>query len=114
VSDEAKDLISKLLVLDTKARLTVDQALGHAWIKKSDVELASRNLDTNLGELKKYQANRKFKKAAHTIIATQKFKNLLGAMKQAKKDTDAAEAAEADEGAAASPAVEEVLAPEST
>ena len=82
VSDEAKDLISKLLVLDVNARLTVDQALSHAWIRKSDKELAERNLEVNLTELKKYQANKRFKKAANTIIATQKFKNLLGAAKK--------------------------------
>ena len=82
VSDEAKDLISKLLVLDVSARLTVDQALSHAWIRKSDQELAERNLEVNLTELKKYQANKRFKKAANTIIATQKFKNLLGAAKK--------------------------------
>lgn len=32
ISVEAKDLISKLLVVDPRRRLTVDQALDHAWI----------------------------------------------------------------------------------
>jgi serine/threonine protein kinase len=82
VSDDAKDLISKLLLLDVTKRYTVDQALEHPWIKASGSELELRRLDSNLGELKKFQGNKRFKKAAHTIIATQKFKNLVGNLKK--------------------------------
>lgn len=62
----------------------MDQALSHAWIMRSGEELAANRLDSSLGELKKYQANKKFKKVAHTIIATQKFKHLLSSLKDAK------------------------------
>lgn len=33
VSDEAKDLIKKLLVMDPEDRLTPEQALDHIWLK---------------------------------------------------------------------------------
>ena len=36
VSDEAKDLISKLLVKDYEARLSAEGALDHNWIKKAE------------------------------------------------------------------------------
>ncbi|KDD72402.1 protein kinase [Helicosporidium sp. ATCC 50920] len=34
ISDEAKDLVCKLLVVDPEARLTADQALAHAWLQQ--------------------------------------------------------------------------------
>jgi aurora kinase len=34
VSDEAKDLISKLLVKDSEKRLSLDEVVTHPWIKK--------------------------------------------------------------------------------
>jgi len=34
VSEDAKDLLRKILVVDRKKRLTVDQALNHPWIIK--------------------------------------------------------------------------------
>lgn len=32
VSEEAKDLVRKILVADSKKRMTVDKALYHPWI----------------------------------------------------------------------------------
>ncbi|XP_069071071.1 serine/threonine-protein kinase DCLK3 [Pleurodeles waltl] len=43
ISDAAKDLISKLLVVDPKTRFTASQALQHRWIS-SDGKRNSRNL----------------------------------------------------------------------
>eukprot|EP01031_Cornospumella_fuschlensis_P019042 gene19042-23326_t len=42
-------------------RLTVDQALAHPWIKARAEELEARSLDSNLAELRKYQATRKLR-----------------------------------------------------
>ena len=33
ISDDAKDFVSKLLIVDVKLRLTADQALVHPWLK---------------------------------------------------------------------------------
>ena len=41
ISDEAKDLISKMIVMDPKARLTAKQCLEHPWMKTM--------VDTHLG-----------------------------------------------------------------
>ena len=58
ISEEAKDLIKNLLVLDTAKRFTINQALEHKWIKKPKEELAVRNLDRNLLIMKNYWSNR--------------------------------------------------------
>lgn len=44
VSEEAKDLIKKLLVVDPKARLSAEEALQHPWFAK----IAENNLDKPL------------------------------------------------------------------
>ena len=43
-------------------------------LKKSTKELSTRNLDANLIEFRKFNANRKFKSAARAVIAMNKFK----------------------------------------
>ncbi|XP_076042811.1 serine/threonine-protein kinase Chk2-like [Oratosquilla oratoria] len=37
VSDEAKDLITKLLVVDPKERYTIDQVLNHRWMQDDNI-----------------------------------------------------------------------------
>jgi len=81
VSDEAKDLIRHLLVLDVNKRFTADQALNHSWIKRSSSELADRNLDSNLKTMKRFNARRKFRAAIRVIVATNRMRNLLGIAK---------------------------------
>ena len=34
VSDEAKEFVQSLIVLDPSARMTAEQALDHAWVKQ--------------------------------------------------------------------------------
>jgi serine/threonine protein kinase len=58
ISDSAKELIDHLLVLDPRARFTVQQALAHPWIKE---HAPDRHLDTALEELAKFNARRKLK-----------------------------------------------------
>lgn len=93
VSDEAKDLIRGLLTVDVSKRLTVDQALVHPWLQRSAAELEARNLNSNLAELKKYQATRKLKAGVKAIMAVNKMKKLMDLTKAA------AEGEEEEEGA---------------
>ncbi|KAJ8379413.1 hypothetical protein SKAU_G00001910 [Synaphobranchus kaupii] len=39
VSEQAKDLVKKLLVVDPKKRLTVEEALQHPWMQASDEQM---------------------------------------------------------------------------
>jgi calcium/calmodulin-dependent protein kinase I len=72
VSSEAKDLVDHLLVLDTSARFTADQALNHPWMKGEG--LNSGNLQHFQSSLKAYNARRKFK----ATILTVQMMNRLG------------------------------------
>ncbi|ELK31492.1 Serine/threonine-protein kinase Chk2 [Myotis davidii] len=44
VSEEALDLIKKLLVVDPKARLTTEEALKHPWLQDEDMKRKFQNL----------------------------------------------------------------------
>ena len=97
VSDEAKDLIRGLLTLNMHKRLTVDQALAHPWLGKSAEELAARNLDGNLAELRKYQATRKLKAGVRAVVAINRMKNLLGAVSAAAAECEAEDTRDASQ-----------------
>ena len=72
VSDDAKDLIKKLLVVNPDNRLTADQALRHPWFMIGDHELISRNLTTTLETMKKFNARRKFRGTVKGVMLTAK------------------------------------------
>ena len=60
LSPEASDLIEKMLRLDPKNRITVEQILKHPWLKKVDVKNRQKlNIFTNAekGLLAKYDVN---------------------------------------------------------
>jgi calcium-dependent protein kinase len=69
VSDEAKDLISKMLTFSPTDRYSASQCLGHTWLtehnkKKVDVNFSIRALSN----MKKFHAERKLQQAALTYI----------------------------------------------
>uniref|UniRef100_A0A7S0NBY6 Protein kinase domain-containing protein n=1 Tax=Cryptomonas curvata TaxID=233186 RepID=A0A7S0NBY6_9CRYP len=68
VSKPAIDIVRRMLTVDAKARLTVQQALDHPWIKGRD-EHSTVNLAGAQEQLKKFNARRKFKNAINTVMA---------------------------------------------
>ncbi|TYZ59751.1 hypothetical protein PybrP1_009826 [[Pythium] brassicae (nom. inval.)] len=68
VSDDAKDFISRMLVVNPKDRATATQLLEHRWILDSDV--ANVPLTSALTELRRFHARKKFKAAVHSVQAT--------------------------------------------
>jgi serine/threonine protein kinase len=72
VSDDAKDLIKKMLIVDPDKRLSADQALRHPWFLVGDHELISRNLSTTLETMKKFNARRKFRGTVKGVMLTNK------------------------------------------
>lgn len=81
VSEDAKDLIRNLLVVDPEKRLTAQQALNHRWytgdVSSVPLEATHQNLKKN------YQ--RKFKKAVHVIMTINKIKRLAIAEEDSAK-----------------------------
>ncbi|CAH0513625.1 unnamed protein product [Peronospora belbahrii] len=68
VSAEAKDLISKMLILAPAERWSARQLLDHPWIAADAVK--DVQLTTALQELRKFNARRKFRAAVSTVKAT--------------------------------------------
>ena len=76
VSQEAKELISRLLTIDPNSRLSAKHALRHGWIRQDATDLEERDLEKNLQALKKFNAKRKFKAAVSAVVATNKLQSL--------------------------------------
>jgi calcium/calmodulin-dependent protein kinase I len=83
VSEQAKDLISKLLVLDPAQRLTVDQALAHPWLHEPRESLNQRQLTVGLTELRKFTGRRKLRAGIKAIIMVNRMKKAVENLKKA-------------------------------
>lgn len=60
ISEEAKDLVHRLLELDPNHRMTVDEALNHPWIKERG-KAPRLHLPETVEEMKKIQWKKKIK-----------------------------------------------------
>mmetsp|Transcript_22317 Transcript_22317/g.62670 ORF Transcript_22317/g.62670 Transcript_22317/m.62670 type:complete len:373 (+) Transcript_22317:95-1213(+) len=69
ISDDAKDLIDHLLVLDPTKRYSCEAALNHKWIKDNT---HTESMAHTIEELKKFNARRKLRKAMLSVIAMSK------------------------------------------
>lgn len=78
VSDDAKTLISALLEINPKKRLSANQALSNIWICSDDEMLLKNDLTVgNFQKLKQFNAKRKVRAAVHSLIAVNRFTSLL-------------------------------------
>lgn len=72
VSEEAKDLIQKLLTYDPADRISAEEALSHVWIaNNSAVAIDAKAAENALSALQGFRADQKLKQAAFTYIASQ-------------------------------------------
>ena len=72
VSEEAKDLISKMLTVDPAERPSAAELLHHPWLHHDDALLSSKKLDKAKSELRGLLAKRRLKAAADSIIAVRR------------------------------------------
>jgi calcium-dependent protein kinase len=70
VSADAKDLVTKLLDMNTRTRLSAEQALAHPWIANSAAR-PTVALQHSLAKLSKFDASIHLKHAVQTFIACQ-------------------------------------------
>lgn len=95
ISDEAKDLISHILVPNPQKRYTAAQILSHPWMHNAAVSNAP--LGRAMENLKRFNARRKLKAAQKAVLTTVRMAKLIGGIKAA-----ASAASESDmEGGAA-------------
>jgi len=72
VSEEAKDLIRKLLTFNPKDRITAETALNHPWIQHKAISTSDVPINKDLvNNFRSFRAQSKLKKAALTVIAQQ-------------------------------------------
>jgi len=76
VSVEAKDFISKCLVVDPKDRWTTDQLLQHAWL---ELEASDEHRTKALDTLKGLKAKQRLRAAVKTIMAVNRFESFMRA-----------------------------------
>merc|ERR1712157_324380 len=77
VSDDAKNLITRMLTVDPVKRITAETALRNRWIQLDEISLGGTELSNNMKDLKNLRnAKRKVKAATNTIIATNKLSSI--------------------------------------
>lgn len=74
ISAEAKDMVSKLLVLDPAKRLTVDEVLAHPFMANS---VAENDITPVVSELRNTFERRRLKRAVHTVVAIGRLHSIL-------------------------------------
>ncbi|CAH0474084.1 unnamed protein product [Peronospora belbahrii] len=86
VSTDAKDFISKMLVVNPKDRATADELLQHKWITETNV--ATVPLTSALTELRRFHARKKFKAAVHSVQATISMNKALSGLDDSARNSD--------------------------
>ena len=77
-----------MLTLDQKLRWSARQLLSHPWITAGDEELAKHDLSSSLSELKRYNARRRLRAAANTVIMTNRISRLTNLSSKAKVESE--------------------------
>ncbi|XP_033637334.1 peripheral plasma membrane protein CASK-like [Asterias rubens] len=73
ISEPAKDLIRRMLRVDPRERITVEEALSHPWLIDRDRVTPKVHLQESVEELKRFNARRKLKGAVLAAVASSKF-----------------------------------------
>ncbi|EEY65462.1 calcium/calmodulin dependent protein kinase, putative [Phytophthora infestans T30-4] len=82
VSQQAKDLICKMLVVQPSKRLTAQEVLDHPWfndIKEEDDDAPVLSVGKNLKEARRLTARSKFRAGVGAVLAVTKTQRLLKA-----------------------------------
>ena len=57
-------------------------------INRAGTELEARNLDSNLAALKRFNARKKLRAGIRTVVAANRWKNLIGGLKADRESID--------------------------
>ncbi|XP_034043053.1 peripheral plasma membrane protein CASK isoform X13 [Thalassophryne amazonica] len=78
ISESAKDLVRRMLMLDPAERITVYEALNHPWLKERDRYAYKIHLPETVEQLRKFNARRKLKGAVLAAVSSHKFNTFYG------------------------------------
>ncbi|XP_043988225.1 peripheral plasma membrane protein CASK isoform X9 [Gambusia affinis] len=78
ISESAKDLVRRMLMLDPAERITVYEALNHPWLKERDRYAYKIHLPETVEHLRKFNARRKLKGAVLAAVSSHKFNSFYG------------------------------------
>ncbi|XP_051762323.1 peripheral plasma membrane protein CASK isoform X17 [Ctenopharyngodon idella] len=78
ISESAKDLVRRMLMLDPAERITVYEALNHPWLKERDRYAYKIHLPETVEQLRKFNARRKLKGAVLAAVSSHKFNSFYG------------------------------------
>lgn len=108
ISDLAKDLISKLLIVNPSQRLDADGIMGHPWIRGEGTP--REEMPHVFSNLKKFNARRRLKKAGTAIIGSIRWRKLAMANKVPQSTSNLNEGAQTVNMAEASPVTNNYMA----
>jgi len=86
VTNEAKDLIRKLLRTNQQDRISATEALRHPWISQSDRIASQMHRQQTVDMMKAWNARRKLKGAIITMIASRNFSTRASITNKTSKD----------------------------
>ncbi|XP_062853693.1 calcium/calmodulin-dependent serine protein kinase b isoform X4 [Trichomycterus rosablanca] len=78
ISESAKDLVRRMLMLDPAERITVYEALNHPWLKERDRYAYKIHLPETVEQLRKFNSRRKLKGAVLAAVSSHKFNCFYG------------------------------------
>lgn len=94
ISDDAKDLIRRMMTYKPTERITVDQALNHRWISNAPTTTISEEVRKEcIQKMKKHRGKNQFANAAlaymtSQLVAKSDKEQLIKAFKQMDKNGD--------------------------
>ncbi|XP_074658560.1 peripheral plasma membrane protein CASK-like [Tubulanus polymorphus] len=73
ITEEAKDLVQRMLEFDPDQRITIEEALNHPWVCKDKGKAAKFHLHETVEEMKRFNARRKLKGAVLAAVSSSKW-----------------------------------------